>query len=409
MKIEIDQDIYNLSKEIEFSLKGEFEEIDSLREKNFLKVLNAFRMANISDFHFRDTSGYGYHDPGRDKLEEVFSNIFKSETVIVRPQIVSGTHALSLAFFGLLRPGQKLLYLSGEPYETGEGIIGIRPVEGSLKEYGIDFSFIDIRNDFDKEKIKEATVAVIQRSQGYSLGRSFSISEMEHFIRKVKEIKPEICVVVDNCYGEFVEDREPIEVRADVVVGSLIKNMGGAIAPGGGYIAGSEKYINKIEAMLTAPGVGREIGPMFNFARIFLQGIFFAPLVVSNALKGALFASKLFELLGYEVNPRYNEKRTDIVQGIKLGNSEKLRLFANAVQYASPIDWDSEVEPSALAGYGNEILMAAGTFVQGSSIELSADAPMREPFAVYLQGGIYYEHSKLASMYAATVLKNKFG
>ena len=409
MKIEIDPDIYNLSKEIEFSLKGEFEEIDSLREKNFLKVLNAFRMANISDFHFRDTSGYGYHDPGRDKLEEVFSNIFKSETVIVRPQIVSGTHALSLAFFGLLRPGQKLLYLSGEPYETGEGIIGIRPVEGSLKEYGIDFSFIDIRNDFDKEKIKEATVAVIQRSQGYSLGRSFSISEMEHFIRKVKEIKPEICVVVDNCYGEFVEDREPIEVRADVVVGSLIKNMGGAIAPGGGYIAGSEKYINKIEAMLTAPGVGREIGPMFNFARIFLQGIFFAPLVVSNALKGALFASKLFELLGYEVNPRYNEKRTDIVQGIKLGNSEKLRLFANAVQYVSPIDWDSEVEPSPLAGYGNEILMAAGTFIQGSSIELSADAPMKEPFAVYLQGGIYYEHSKLASMYAATVLKNKFG
>jgi len=409
MKIEVDQDIYNLSKEIEFSLKGEFEEVDNLREKNFLKVLNAFRMANISDFHFRDTSGYGYHDPGRDKLEGVFSNIFKSEIAIVRPQIVSGTHALSLAFFGLLRPGKKLLYLSGEPYETGEGIIGIRPAEGSLKEYGIDFSFIDVRSNFDREKIKEATVAVIQRSQGYSFGRSFSISEMEHFIRKVKDINPEICVVVDNCYGEFVEDREPIEVRADVVVGSLIKNMGGAIAPGGGYVAGSKKYINKIEAVLTAPGVGREIGPMFNFARIFLQGIFFAPLVVSNALKGALFASKLFELLGYEVNPRYNEKRTDIVQGIKLGNPEKLRLFANAVQYVSPVDWDSEVEPSPLAGYGNEILMAAGTFVQGSSIELSADAPMKEPFAVYLQGGIYYEHSKLASMYAATVLKNKFG
>jgi len=409
MKIEIDPDIYDLSKEIEFSLKGEFEEIDSLREKNFLKVLNAFRMANISDFHFRDTSGYGYNDPGRDKLEEVFSNIFKSETAIVRPQIVSGTHALSLAFFGLLRPGQELLYLSGEPYETGEGIIGIRPVEGSLKEYDIDFSFIDVRNNFDREKIKEATVAVIQRSQGYSFGRSFNISEMEHFIRKVKEIKPEICVVVDNCYGEFVEDREPIEVHADVVVGSLIKNMGGAIAPGGGYIAGSKKYINKIEAMLTAPGIGREIGPMFNFTRIFLQGVFFAPLVVSNALKGALFASKLFELLGYEVNPRYNEKRTDIVQGIKLGSPEKLRLFANAVQYVSPIDWDSEVEPSPLAGYGNEILMAAGTFIQGSSIELSADAPMKEPFTVYLQGGIYYEHSKLASMYAATVLKNKFG
>ena len=409
MKIEVDQDIYNLSKEIEFSLKGEFEEVDNLREKNFLKVLNAFRMANISDFHFRDTSGYGYHDPGRDKLEGVFSNIFKSEIAIVRPKIVSGTHALSLAFFGLLRPGKKLLYLSGEPYETGEGIIGIRPAEGSLKEYGIDFSFIDVRSNFDREKIKEATVAVIQRSQGYSFGRSFSISEMEHFIRKVKDINPEICVVVDNCYGEFVEDREPIEVRADVVVGSLIKNMGGAIAPGGGYVAGSKKYINKIEAVLTAPGVGREIGPMFNFARIFLQGIFFAPLVVSNALKGALFASKLFELLGYEVNPRYNEKRTDIVQGIKLGNPEKLRLFANAVQYVSPVDWDSEVEPSPLAGYGNEILMAAGTFVQGSSIELSADAPMKEPFAVYLQGGIYYEHSKLASMYAATVLKNKFG
>lgn len=409
MRIEIDPEIQNLGSKVESLIQGEFEKISKIREHNFLKVLNAFRMSDISEFHFRDTSGYGYHDPGREKIEEVFSNIFKGELAIVRPQLVSGTHAIATTLFGLLRPDDTLIYLSGEPYETGEGIIGLRPVEGSLKEFGVKFASIDVREHFDKEIISAARVGVIQRSQGYSFRKSFSISEMEHYIELIREINPGICIVVDNCYGEFTESEEPLEKGADVVVGSLIKNAGGGIAPSGGYIVGKEKYIRKIESMLTAPGVGRAIGPMFNLTRIFLQGVFFAPLVVSNALKGAVFASKLFEELGYEVNPKHDEHRTDIVQGIKLLNAEKLRAFANAIQHVSPIDWDSEVEPSPLAGYGNEILMAAGTFVQGSSIELSADAPMKEPYIIYLQGGIYYEHSKLASMYAASVLKKKFG
>lgn len=409
MRIKIDPEIQNLESKVEDSVREEFKKISKIRESNFLKVLDAFRMSNISEFHFRDTSGYGYHDPGREKVEEVFANIFKGESAIVRPQLISGTHAISTTLFGLLRPNDTLIYLSGEPYETGEGIIGLRPSEGSLKEFGIGFASIDIREHFNKDLIKTSKVGVIQRSQGYSFRKSFSIAEIEHYVKLIREINPDICIVVDNCYGEFAEKEEPLEKGADVVVGSLIKNIGGAIAPSGGYIVGKEKYIKKIEAMFTAPGVGRAIGPMFHLTRVFLQGVFFAPLVVSNALKGAIFASKLFEELGYEVNPRFDEHRTDIVQGIKLLNPEKLRAFANAIQYVSPIDWDSEVEPSPLAGYGNEILMAAGTFVQGSSIELSADAPMKEPYIIYLQGGVYYEHSKLASMYAATVLKNKFG
>ncbi len=408
MRIEIDEEISLVSKEVEESLKEEFLQIDRIRSANFAKVLEAFRASDISDFHFRDTSGYGYHDPGREKVESVFSEIFRSEASLVRPQIISGTHAISIVLFGLLRPGNRLLYLTGEPYETGMGIIGRDGVHGSLREFGIGFAFFDIREGITEGAIKEAQVAVFQRSQGYSFGRSYSIGEIGQFIKIVKSINPEICVVVDNCYGEFVEELEPFEAGADVVVGSLIKNMGGAIAPGGGYITGKEKYLKKIESMLTAPGVGKEIGPMFSFTRAFLQGVFFAPLVVSNALKGAVFAAGLFERLGYEVRPESREKRTDIVQGIKLGTPEKLRAFANAVQYVSPIDWNAEVEPSPLAGYENEILMAAGTFVQGSSIELSCDAPMKEPYAVYLQGGIYYEHSKLASMYAATVLKRNY-
>lgn len=404
--MKVSKEIINIGEHIEDELKDIFIEVDKIREKNFLKVLNAFQDARVHDVDFRDTSGYGYNDPGRDKVEKVYAGIFKTESAIVRPQIVSGTHAISTTLFGLLRPENLLLYITGEPYETGEGIVGIRNVEGSLKEFGVQFDYFDIREAFDSEKVSKANVIAIQRSGGYSFKRSISVEEIRETIKRVREINPAACIMVDNCYGEFVEPIEPIEAGADVVVGSLIKNMGGGITPTGGYIAGKEKYLRRIEAMLTAPGIGREIGPMLGLSRLFLQGVFFAPLVVSNALKGAVFAAKLFEELGFEVKPRFNDKRSDIVQAIKLGTPERLIAFAQAVQSVSPVDFDAEVEPSLLAGYGNKILMAAGTFVQGSSIELSADAPMKEPYAVYLQGGIYYEHSKMASLYAASVLKN---
>jgi len=404
MKIQIRESLLRIAKECEKELAKEFKEVDRIKISNFYKVLDAFRTSHISDFHFRYTSGYGLSDPGREKIEELYRRIFNVESALVRPQIISGTHAISVSLFGLLRPKNTLLYLTGAPYETGEAIIGIRKSESSLAEYGVQFEVMDIAKSIEKEKIKKANVAVIQRSGGYSYKKALTVEEISKVIQAVRKINPGVCIVVDNCYGEFVEEKEPTDVGADVVIGSLIKNMGGAITPTGGYIVGKEEYIRRIEGLLTAPGTGRDIGPMLHLTRLFLQGAFFAPLVVSNAFKGALFASRFFERLGYEVKPRFNEKRGDIVQAIKLGTPEKLATFAQAVQYVSPIDWDSEIQASPLAGYENEILMAAGTFVQGSSIELSADAPMREPYVIYLQGGIYYEHSKLASLYAAEKL-----
>jgi cystathionine beta-lyase family protein involved in aluminum resistance len=406
VKIKISKEIMDLGSRVETELTEIFKEVDRVREANFGKVLDAFRESEVSEFHFRETSGYGYGDPGREKVEKVFSRIFHTEASFVRPQIISGTHAISITFFGLLRPSDTILYLSGEPYETGEGIIGIRGVEGSLKDFNIEFEQTDLREGVQSEKIRKARIGVIQRSGGYSFRRSLTVAEIGDYIEIVRKINPDICIVVDNCYGEFVEELEPSDVGADVVVGSLIKNMGGGIATTGGYITGSEKYLEKIESRLTAPGVGRQIGPMLGLTRTFLQGVFFAPLVVSNALKGAIFASRLFELLGYEVKPEFNQKRGDIVQGIRFGNAEQLIKFAQAIQNVSPVDSDAEIQPSLLAGYGNKILMAAGTFVQGSSIELSADAPMKEPYVAYLQGGIYYEHSKLASLYAAEKLRS---
>lgn len=405
MEINISSEVKKLAERAEKEASPIFLGIDAVRERNFLKVLDAFRKSRISDFNFKDTSGYGYNDSGREKVESVYKYIFHADEALVRPQIISGTHAIAISLFGLLRPGDTLLYLAGEPYETGEGVIGIRKVEGSLKDFNIKYEETDLNDSFDVEKIKRATVGVIQRSGGYSFKNALTITEIGEYISRAKKINPDICIMVDNCYGEFVDDLEPTDVGADVVVGSLIKNMGAGITPTGGYIVGKEEYIDKIESRLTAPGVGRDIGPMLGLTRLFLQGAFFAPMVVSNALKGAVFAARLFELLGYETKPKFNEARGDIVQGIRLNKLDKLIKFAQAVQYVSPIDWDAEIEPSPLAGYDNEILMAAGTFVQGSSIELSADAPMKPPFVVYLQGGIYYEHSKLASMYAAEVLK----
>jgi len=398
--MKIEKSFLDLGEKIEDGLRESYKMVDLIRERNFLKVLNAFQEVNLHDSDFGFTSGYGYNDTGREKTEAIFAKVFGGEDALVRPQIVSGTHAITLALFGLLRPNDTLVYASGRPYETAEGIIGLREAFGSLKEFGIKYGECDFREGLDDALVKKAKVVALQRSKGYSFKNSIPIEELEKLIREIKRINPNTIVMVDNCYGEFVEEKEPNEVGADVVLGSLIKNPGSGIAITGGYIVGKRELISQIANRLTAPGVGKEIGPMLGLTRNILQGIFFAPLVVSNAIKGAIFASKLFEDQGFEVMPRFNEKRTDIVQAIKFGREDLLLKFAQAIQNFSPVDSDAEIEPVPLAGYGNKILMAAGTFVQGSSIELSADAPLIPPYIGYLQGGIYYEHTKFASLYA---------
>lgn len=396
----IEKELLDLGRKVELELKPYFESVDLIREKNFLKVLDAFQSVKLHDSDLNYTSGYGYNDIGREKVESIFAKIFGGADAIVRPQIISGTHAISLTLFGLLKPGDLLVYASGAPYETGEGIIGIRDVPGSLKEFGVHYGEFNFRDGFNEDLIRKARVVVFQRSKGYTFTDSISMDELEKAIKVVKTINPNAIVMVDNCYGEFVEEREPGDVGADIVVGSLIKNAGGGIALTGGYIVGNKDLIQRIAARLTAPGVGKEIGPMLGLTRNILQGIFFAPLVVSNALKGAIFASKIFEDAGFEVKPRYFEQRTDIVQAIKFGRVDMLIKFAQTIQSFSPVDSDAEIESAPLPGYGNKIIMAAGTFVQGSSIELSCDAPIVPPYIGYLQGGIYYEHTKYASLLA---------
>jgi cystathionine beta-lyase family protein involved in aluminum resistance len=398
--MKIEKEILDLGEKIENDLKEQYKKVDLIREKNFLKVLNAFQEVNLHDSDFGYTSGYGYSDIGREKTEAIFAKVFGGADALVRPQIISGTHAINITLFGLLRPGDLLLYASGRPYETAEGVIGLREAYGSLREFGIEYEEFDFREGINESLIKKAKVAALQRSKGYSFKNSISIEELERIIKEIKNINPDAIVMVDNCYGEFVEEKEPNEVGADVAVGSLIKNPGSGIALTGGYIVGKKELIAQIANRLTAPGVGKEIGPMLGLTRNILQGIFFAPLVVSNAVKGTIFASKLFEDQGFEVMPKFNEKRTDIVQAIKFGREDLLLKFAQAIQNFSPVDSDAEIEPAPLAGYGNKILMAAGTFVQGSSIELSADAPLIPPYIEYLQGSIYYEHTKFASLYA---------
>lgn len=396
----IEEELLELGRRAESELKQFFEAVDLVREKNFLKVLNAFRSVKLHDSDLNYTSGYGYNDIGREKVEAIFARVFGGDDAIVRPQIISGTHAISLSLFGLLKPGDLLVYASGAPYETGEGIIGIREVPGSLKEFGVKYGEFNFREGLNEDLVKNAKVVAFQRSKGYKFADSISMDELENAIKVVKSINPNAVVMVDNCYGEFVEEREPGDVGADVIVGSLIKNAGGGIALTGGYIVGKKNLIQKIASRLTAPGVGKEIGPMLGFTRNILQGIFFAPLVVSNALKGAIFASKIFEDAGFLVKPRYFEKRTDIVQAIKFEREDLLIKFAQTIQSFSPVDSDAEIESAPLPGYGNKIIMAAGTFVQGSSIELSCDAPIVPPYIGYLQGGIYYEHTKYASLLA---------
>lgn len=387
-----------------------FEEYDKIREFNQLKVLKAFQEERISESHFTNSAGYGYDDIGRDSLDKVYAKVFNTEAALVRPHFVNGTHAIGCALMGNLRTGDTMVCISGAPYDTLHNIIGISDKKniGSLKEYGVNYKQVDLKNgkfDFDKiEEVLKSDSSIklvhIQRSTGYGWRNSFLVSELEEVIKFVKEIRSDVVVFVDNCYGEFIDTIEPTDVGADLVAGSLIKNIGGGIAPTGGYIAGREEYVTQASYRLTTPGIGGECGSTFGVMRQLYQGLFLAPHIAMEAVKGAVFCARLMELAGFEVLPKYNEKRSDIIQAIKFNDKEKLIKFCKGIQKGSPIDSFVECEPWAMPGYSDEVIMAAGAFIQGSSIELSADAPIREPFIAYLQGGLTFDHAKIGVLIA---------
>ncbi|MDZ4993171.1 hypothetical protein GNF80_09380 [Clostridium perfringens] len=391
-------------------VENEFKIYDQIREYNQLKVLKAFQEERISDSHFTNSTGYGYGDIGRDTLDLVYARIFNAEKALVRPHFVNGTHALGTALFGNLRPGDTILAVTGSPYDTLHSVIGISGEEniGSLKEYGVNYKQVDLvegKINIEKalEMIKEdASIKLIhmQRSTGYGWRNAFQVKELGEAIKAIKELREDLIVFVDNCYGEFIDIIEPTDVGADLMAGSLIKNIGGGIAPTGGYIVGKEKYVEQASYRLTVPGIGAECGCTFGVMKDFYQGLFLAPHVAIEALKGAIFCARIMELAGFEVLPKYTDKRSDIIQAIKFNDKEKLIKFCKGVQYASPIDSFVECEPWAMPGYADEVIMAAGAFIQGSSIELSADAPIREPYIAYLQGGLTFDHAKIGVLIA---------
>ncbi len=398
----ISKEVLDFCTEIEEKLQDRFKEFDEKAEYNQLKVIKAMQEARVSDVHFSASSGYGYNDLGRDTLEEVYAKVFNTEAALVRPQITCGTHALALALASNLRPGDELLSVSGKPYDTLEEVIGIRPSVGSLKEFGVTYSQVDLLPDgsFDKEGIKKAInpktkLIAIQRSKGYLPRRTLSPYEIGDVIKFIKEINPELIVMVDNCYGEFVEYDEPSDFGADMTVGSLIKNPGGGLAPIGGYIVGTKECIEQASYRLTAPGLGREVGATLGVTQSFFQGLFLAPTVVSGALKGAVFAANIYEKLGFKVVPDGSEPRYDIIQAIEFGRPEGVIEFCKGIQAAAPVDSFVTPEPWAMPGYDSDVIMAAGAFIQGSSIELSADGPIKPPYAVYFQGGLTWYHAKL--------------
>lgn len=397
----ISRPVFRFCSEIEEKLKGRFAEIDAVAECNQMKVLGAMRKNRLSEACFAPTTGYGYNDLGRETLEKIYADVFGTEDALVRPQITCGTHALALALMSQLRPGDELLSPVGKPYDTLEEVIGIRPSNGSLAEYGITYRQVDLLPDgsFDWEGIEKALndktrMVTIQRSKGYASRPTLSVKKIGELIAFIKERKPDVLCMVDNCYGEFVEETEPSDTGADMVVGSLIKNPGGGLAPIGGYICGRRDLIEQCACRLTTPGLGKEVGASLGVNRQFLQGIFMAPTVVNAALKGAVFAANLYEKLGFKVIPDASEERYDIIQAVELHDPEKLKAFCEGIQKASPVDSYVTPEPWAMPGYDSDVIMAAGTFVSGSSIELSADGPMKEPYAVYFQGGLTYPHAK---------------
>lgn len=397
----INEKILKLSDEVLSGLRESFDEIDRIAEINQLKVLKAFQQNNVSEACLYGSTGYGYNDLGRETLEKVYADVFHTEDALVRPQITCGTHALALALMSNLRPGDELIYAAGGPYDTLEEVIGIRPSKGSLAEYGVTYNQVELlpgdNFDFDgiKKAISEKTkIVAIQRSKGYKTRKTFSVEEIGSVIKFVKEIRKDIIVMIDNCYGEFVETIEPSDFGADMVVGSLIKNPGGGLAPIGGYIVGTKECIENAAYRLTSPGLGKEVGASLDVLRSFYQGFFLAPTVVASAEKGAIFAAALYEKLGFNVVPGSKEVRHDIIQAVQLGSPEKLIAFCEGIQMASPVDSYAMPEPDDMPGYDSKVIMAAGTFVSGASIELSADGPLREPYAAYFQGGITWPHVK---------------
>ncbi len=413
-KLGISKRVENLAIKAESELKEEFYNVDKICEINSLKVLKAFQDNNVSEVHFGTTTGYGYDDIGRETIEKIYAQIFKAEDSLVRNQFISGTHALTVTLFGLLRPGDTLLSISGEPYDTLHEVIGIKENASSLKSFGVNYAQIDLINDdFDYEKIQDTLknnkikVIEIQRSKGYSTRKTISIEKVEKVIKAIREVDKNVIIMVDNCYCEFVTEKEPIEVGADIAVGSLIKNLGAGIATNGAYVVGRKDLINLVAERLTSPGEGKEVGPSLGANKQFLEGLFFAPSVVASSLKTAIFTSKIMEELGYKTEPRYDENRADIVQNIEFGNANDLVKYCQGIQKGSPIDSNSIPEPWDMPGYDDKVIMAAGAFTQGSSIELSCDGPIRPPYIAYQQGALTYQYGKLGVLKAVDNLLKK--
>lgn len=398
-------EVYDYCDNIIRSLHDRFEEIDKNAEYNQMKVIKAMQDNKVAEMHLSGTTGYGYNDDGRDTLEKVYSDIFKTEDALVRPQIICGTHALNVALSSNLRPGDELLSPVGKPYDTMDEIIGIRPSKGSLAEYGITYAQVELLPDggFDYEGIKNAInertkLVTIQRSKGYASRPTLSVERIGELISFIKGIKPDVICMVDNCYGEFVERIEPSEVGADMIVGSLIKNPGGGLAPCGGYIAGKKECVEQAAYRLSSPGLGKEVGATLGVNQSFYQGLFLSPVVVAGALKGAIFAANVYEKAGFVVRPDGSEPRYDIIQAVELGSADGLLAFCKGIQAAAPVDSFVTPEPWPMPGYDSDVIMAAGAFVQGSSIELSADGPLKEPYSVFFQGGLTWYHAKLGIM-----------
>lgn len=411
LNLGISQKVYEMSSEILEKLEERFKKIDEIAEANQMKVIGAMQKNRLAAEHFQASTGYGYDDAGRDTLEKVYADIFHCESALVRPSITCGTHALTVALSANVRPGDEILSPVGKPYDTLEGVIGIREQKGSLAEFGITYSQVDLLpgGEFDYDGIKRAInkrtkLVTIQRSKGYDPRPTLSVERIGELIKFIKSIKPSVICMVDNCYGEFVETIEPTDVGADMCVGSLIKNIGGGLAPIGGYICGKEELIENCAFRLTAPGLGREVGATLGLNQSFFQGLFMAPTVTAGALKGAIFAANIYEKFGFECIPNATEERFDIIQAVKLLKPERMIAFCKGIQAAAPVDSYVTPEPWAMPGYHSDVIMAAGAFVQGSSIELSADGPLDYPYAVYFQGGLTWYHAKLGIMKSVQAL-----
>lgn len=404
----ISEKIENLANETEKELQDEFKKADRICEINSLKVLRAFQKNKLAEVHFNSSTGYGYGDIGREVIEKVYSDVFGAEDALVRSQFISGTHALTVTLFGLLRPGDTMLAISGKPYDTLDEVIGLQKNDSSLMAFGVNYKQVDLNKDnsFNEEKILEILknekikLIEIQRSIGYSTRKSITINQVKEIIKKIRSIDKNVIIMVDNCYCEFVGEIEPIQVGADIVVGSLIKNLGGGLAPNGAYVVGKRNLIKLVSERLTVPGQGKEVGPSLGLNKSFLEGLFFAPSVVASSVKTAKFASRIMEKLGYKVMPKYNEERADIVQTIIFKDREKLIKYCQGIQAGSPVDSNSLPIPDDMPGYKDQVIMAAGAFTQGSSIELSCDGPLREPYVAFQQGGLTYYYGKLGLMKA---------